>query len=61
MPAQFENSEKMIITKFELMLTRYQHILKTVGYLTVKDSLQDFDAKEMYLHPKNKLVSFTKD
>ena len=26
--------------------------LKTVGNLTVKDSLQDFDAKEMYLHPR---------
>ena len=26
--------------------------------LTVKNSLQDFDAKEMYLHPKHSTVSF---
>ena len=28
--------------------------------LTVKNSLQDVDAKEMYLHPKNRPVSFQK-
>ena len=34
--------------------------MKTVGNLTVKHSLQDFDAKEMYLHSKNQSVSFQK-
>ena len=30
------------------------------GILTVKKSLQEFDAKKMYLHPKNRPVSFHK-
>ena len=34
--------------------------MKTVGNLTVKNSLQDLDAKEMYIHPKNQSVSFKK-
>ena len=52
-------------TKFEcapleLVFTRYRNNLRTVGNLTVKNSLQDFDAKEMYLHSKNRSVSFLK-
>ena len=39
--------------KFELAFTRCQNNLKTVGNLPVKSSLQDFDAKEVYLNPKN--------
>ena len=37
-----------------------QKKFKTVGNLTVKNSLQDFDAREMYLHPKNRSVLFKK-
>ena len=33
---------------------------ETVENLTVKSSLQGFDAKEMYLHPKNRSVSLQK-
>ena len=61
MPAHFENGEKVTVAKFELTFTRYRQNLNTEGYLAVKDSLQDFDAKEMYLHPKNQLVSLIKD
>ena len=50
----------MTVAKFELVSTRCQNNLKTVGSSTVKNSLQDFDVKEMYLHPKNRSVSFQK-
>ena len=50
----------MTVAKFELALTRYRNTLKTVGNLTVKYLFQDFDAKEMYLHSKNRSVSFQK-
>ena len=43
-----------MVAKFELAVTRYRQNLKTVGNLVVKKSLQDFDAKEKYLHPKNR-------
>ena len=40
----------------------YEHTMpeqfETVGNLTVKSSLQDFDAREMYLRPKDRSVSF---
>ena len=52
--------KNVTVAKFELALTRYWNNLKTVGNLTVKNSLQDFDAKEMYLHSKNRSVSFQK-
>ena len=45
--------KNVTVAKFELAFTRVRHNLKTVRNLTVKKSLQDFDAKEMYLHPKN--------
>ena len=48
------------VAKFELAVTRCRNNLKTVGNLTVKNSLQDSDVKEMYLHPKNRSVSFQK-
>ena len=48
----------MTVAKFELASTRYRSNLKTVGNLIVKNSLQDFYAKEMYIHPKNRSVSF---
>ena len=47
MPAQFENGENVMIANFELALTRYRHDLKTIRNFTVKNSLQDVDAKEM--------------
>ena len=56
----FENVEKCDVTKFELAFTRCRNNLKMIGNLTVKSSLQDFDAKEMYLHSKNRSVAFQK-
>ena len=50
----------MTAAKFELAFTRCRNNLKTVGNLPVKSSLQDFDAKEACLHPKNLSVSFQK-
>ena len=44
--------------KFELAFTRCRNNLKTVGNLPVKSSLQDFDAKEVCINPKNRSVSF---
>ena len=42
--------------KSELAFTRCRNDLKTVGNLLVKSSLQDFDAKELYLNPKNRCL-----
>ena len=52
--------KNVTVAKFELAFTRCRNNLKTVRNLPVKSSLQDFDAKEMYLHPKNGPVSFQK-
>ena len=52
--------KNVTVAKFERAFTRYRHNLKTVGNLKLKDSLQDFDAKEMYLHLENRLVSIQK-
>ena len=46
--------------KFELAFTRCRNNLKTVETLPVKSSMQDFDAKEVYLNYKNRSVSFQK-
>ena len=59
-PPHFENGEKVTVAKFELAFTRYRSNLKTVGNLMVKKSLQSFDAKEKYVHPKNRPVSIQK-
>ena len=40
------------------MFTRCRHILKTVRDLTVRNSLQDFDAIERYLHHKCQSILF---
>ena len=62
MPAHFVYVEKKeTVAKVEVAFTRYLQNFKTVGNSMVKDSLQDFNAKEMYLRPKNQLVSFIKD
>ena len=42
------------------MFTRCQNKLKTVGNLTVTNSLRDFNGKEMYLRLKNQSRSFRK-
>ena len=52
--------KNVTVAKFELAFTRCRNKLKTVGNLPVKSSLQDFDVKEMYLHYKNRSVSFQK-
>ena len=54
MAVNFENGENVTVAKFELAFTRCRNNWKTVGNLTAKNSLQDFDAKEMYLQPKNR-------
>ena len=43
--------KNVTVAKFELAFTRCRNNLKTVGNLPVKSSLQDFDAKEVYLNP----------
>ena len=48
------------VAKFELAFTRCRNNLKTVGNLPVESSLQDFDAKEVYLNHNNRSVSFKK-
>ena len=52
--------KNVTVAKFELAFTRCRNNLKTVRNLSVKSSLQDFDAKEVYLNPKNYSVSFQK-
>ena len=54
MPTHFENVANVTVAKFELAFRRCQNNLTTVGYLTVKNLLQNFHAKEMCLRPKNK-------
>ena len=48
----------MTVAKFELTLTRCRNNVRTVGNVTIKNSLQHFDARERYLQPKNRPVSF---
>ena len=48
----------MMVAKFELACTQCRNNLKTVGDLTIRKPLQNFDAKEMFVHPKNRSVSF---
>ena len=60
MPVHSENGENVTVAKFELAFTQCQNNLKTVGNLTVRNPLEDFDAKEMYLHPKNRSILFQK-
>ena len=52
--------KNVTVAIFELAFTRCRNDLKTVGNLPVKSSLQDFDAKEVCLNPKNRSVSFQK-
>ena len=52
--------KNVTVATFELAFTRCRNNSKTVRNLPVKSSLQDFDAKEMYLNPKDRSVSFQK-
>ena len=60
MPAHFANVKNVTVAKFELAFTRCRNNLKTVRILTVRSSLQDFDAIERYLRPKCRSVWFQK-
>ena len=57
---EFRMSIFCVIKKLKTAFTRCRNNLKTVGNSTVKNSLQDFDVKEIYLYPKNRSVSFQK-
>ena len=51
----------ILATCFQTAFTRCRNNLKTVRDLTVRNSLQDFEAIERYLHPKaSKTVLFSK-
>ena len=52
--------KNVTVAKFELAFTRCRNNLKTVRNLTVRNSFQDFDAIERYLHPKCRSVLFQK-
>ena len=60
MPAHFENGEKCDDCKIWASVHTIPQRLENGRKLDGKNSLQDFDAKEMYLHPKNRSVSFQK-
>ena len=50
----------MTVAEFELAFTRCRNNLKTVRDLTVRNSLQDFDAIGRYLHLRCQSVLFHK-
>ena len=50
----------MTVAEFELAFKRCRNNLKTGRNLTVRNSLQDFDAIERYVHPKCRSVLFQK-
>ena len=60
MPAHFENGERCdgskICTSVHTIPKNFENGRKLDG----KNSLQDFDAKEVYLYPKNRPASFQK-
>ena len=56
MPVHLKTVENVTVARSQLAFTRCKNKMKTVGNLIIKNSLEDFDAKEMYLHPKNRLV-----
>ena len=57
MPAHFENDEKCDGSIIWASVHTMPEQFENGGNLTVRNSLQDFDAKKMYLHPKNQSVS----
>ena len=52
-PAHLKMVTNVMVAKFELAFTQCWNDLKKVQNLMIKKLLQDFDAKEMHLHPKN--------
>ena len=61
MPVHFEHGKNVTAAKFEPAFTRLRKNLKTAGNLTVGNSVQSFNAREIYLHPpKNRSVLFQK-
>ena len=58
MPTYSGKGENVTVVKPEPAVTQCRNNLKTEGNLTVKDSMQDFDAKEMYLHPANQSAPY---
>ena len=60
MPAHFENGEKSDGSKICASIHTIPAQFENGRNFDIKNSLQDFDAKEKYLHPKNRLVSIQK-
>ena len=52
--------KNVTVAKFELAFTRCRKNLKMIGNLTVKNSLLEIAATEMYHHSKNRSVAFQK-
>ena len=60
MPAHFKNGEKCDGSKILAVIHTMPEQLQNGRNFGGKNSLQSIDAKEMYLHPKNRSVSFQK-
>ena len=60
MPAHFENGEKSDGSKILASVHTIPAQFENGRKFGSKNSLQDFDAKEKYLHPKNRPVSIQK-
>ena len=60
MPAHYENGEKCDGSKFLASVHTIPAQFENSRKFDSKNSLQDFDAKEKYLHPKNRPVSIQK-
>ena len=54
MPAHFENGEKCDVCKVLASVHTIPEQFENGKKLDGKNSLQDFDAKEMYRHPMNR-------
>ena len=60
MLAHFETVKQVKVAIFEVAFAQYRYNLKTIANSTLNNSVQslkEFDAKEMYLHLKNRFVS----
>ena len=60
MPAHYENGEKGDGYKIRVSVHTIPEQFENSRNLDGKNSLQHFDAKEAYLHPKSRSVSFQK-
>ena len=52
--------KNVMVAKLKQSFKRFRNNLTTVGNLTIKTLLTGFAAKEMYIRPKNRSVSFQK-